>query len=250
MKILITGGTGKLGKSLIKAFPESMAPTRKEFDITKKETVFEYIKKNKPDIIIHAAALVDIRLCEADKKMAWKTNVIGTKNIIDAIKNFSHQTFFVYLSTACVFSGESGNYTEESIPNPKNFYSLTKLLGEIETKSLEKYLIIRTNFVPREKWKYPKAFTDRFGTYLFSDDVAMALKDVIKRKIEGIVHICGNRKMSMFQLAKITTPDIKPITLREYSGPHVTKNMTLNTIRWKKYKIGFSYENKKKPAIS
>lgn len=250
MKILITGGSGKLGKSLIKAFPNSLIPKRTEFDITKKEIVSKYMKKNKPDVIIHAAALVDVRLCENDKKMAWKTNVIGTKNIIDAIKNFYPKTFFVYLSTACVFSGEEGNYTEESIPNPKNFYALTKLLGEIETKSLTKYLIIRTNFVAKEKWKYPKAFTDRFGTYLFSDDVAMALKEILKRKIEGTIHICGNRKMSMFELAKITTPNIKPMTLKEYSGPHVTKNMTLNTIRWKKYKIGFSYENKKKSTIS
>jgi dTDP-4-dehydrorhamnose reductase len=251
MKILITGGSGKLGKSLIKEFPNSFAPNRNEMNITNSEIVFKYIHKIKPEIVIHTAALVDVRQCENNKGLAWKTNVLGTENIVNAVNKFCPDSYFIYLSTACVFSGLEGNYNEESIPHPMNFYALTKLLGEFEVRILKNHLIIRTNFVANEKWRYPKAFSDRFGTYLFTDDVAYAIMEVIENKVKGIVHICGNKKMSMFELAKITTPEVKPMTYKEYSGPHLTKNMTLNTLRWKKYKIGFSNEiRNKKFAIS
>ena len=48
---------------------------------------------------------------------------------------------------------------------------------------------------------------------------------------------CVDKIFSMYELAKITTPEIKPMTLEDYSGPHVTINMTLDSINWKKYKI-------------
>ena len=55
--------------------------------------------------------------------------------------------------------------------------------------------------------------------------------------MEGIVHIVGDKKMSMFELAKLTTPDIQPITIKEYSGPKLTIDMSLDTERWKKYSL-------------
>jgi len=98
-------------------------------------------------------------------------------------------------------------------------------------------LIIRTNFTAKKKWPYAKAFTDRFGTYLFAEDVAEGIKDVLNSDMEGIVHIVGDKKMSMFELAKITTPKIQPMTINDYSGPRLTMDMSLDTERWKKYKI-------------
>jgi len=88
---------------------------------------------------------------------------------------------FIYVSTACVFDGHTGMYTEYSIPYPENFYALTKLLGEFIVSKLSNYLIVRTNFVPKKKWPYPKAFSDRFGTYLFAEEVAQGILDVQKR---------------------------------------------------------------------
>jgi hypothetical protein len=41
----------------------------------------------------------------------------------------------------------------------------------------------------------------------------------------------------MFELAKLTTPNILPMTIKDYSGPKLTMDMSLDTERWKKYKI-------------
>jgi len=234
--ILITGGSGKLGKELVKVLPGALAPKRADLDITEREAVSNFIKIHKPDKIIHCAALASVRQCETDKELAFKTNVKGTENLVDACLNFNPNCYFIYMSTACIFYGDRGDYVETDVPYPKNFYSLTKLLGEFVVKKLQTHLIIRTNFVERTKWPYEKAFADRFGTYLFADDLALAIKDTISKKLVGIVHVVGEEKLSMFDLAKITSPDVKPMTMDEADLP-LTKDMSLRSIRIKPYKL-------------
>lgn len=238
MPILITGSTGALGSELKHIFEKSLAPTHKELDITKEEEVIDFFKKNQCDIVIHTAAITSVRKCDEDKSLAWNTNVEGTRNLISAVKQSTYPIKFVFVSTACVFDGHSQMYKEKSIPNPENFYALTKLLSEQQVSTLKNSLIIRTNFVSRKKWAYSKAFTDRFGTYLFSDQVANGIHDVLENNLKGIVHIVGNKKISMFELAKKTTPDIKPMNISEYSGPKLTMDMSLDTEIWKKYNLG------------
>jgi len=237
MVVLITGGTGSLGVELQKVFPENISPTHEELDVTNKEQVKKIFCQNEINTVIHTAAITKIRKCEDNRQLAWNVNVEGTKNLIDEIIHSKLNINFIYVSTACVFDGHSGMYTEKSIPYPENFYSLTKLLGEIEVNRLSNATIIRTNFVPKKPWPYEKAFTDRFGTYLFADQVAKGIEDIIKEKMTGIVHVVGDKKMSVFELAKMTTPQIEPMTIDDYTGPPLTMDMSLDTNKWKKYRI-------------
>ncbi len=56
-EIMVTGGSGKLGKALLALFPNSLHPSHAELELSERATVFSYIEKHSPDIIIHAAAL-------------------------------------------------------------------------------------------------------------------------------------------------------------------------------------------------
>ena len=237
MKTLITGGSGILGTELKKFFPNSLFPSHSVLDITNHEMVFDYFSKNEFDSIIHTAAMTSVRQCESEKKLSWSTNVVGTKNLIDATTEFRSNSKFIYVSTACVFDGHTGMYKESSVPYPENFYALTKLIGEQFVKNLKNNIIIRTNFKGKQKWMYPKAFTDRFGTYLFAENVASGIREIFDANIEGTIHIVGDKKLSMYDLAKISTPSIKPMTIDEYQGPPLTMDMSLDTERWKKYTL-------------
>ncbi len=237
MTILITGGTGELGSQLKILFPNSISPTHKDFDICDLTSVKNVFKNNKIDAVIHSAAFTSVRDCEENKSKTMQINVQGTKNLVNELKNSNPMGKFVYVSTACVFDGHSGMYNETSIPYPENFYSLTKLLGEQIVNQLENSLIIRTNFVGRKKWPYPKAFTDRYGTYLFSDQVAQGIFDVYNDDLNGIVHVVGDKKITMYELAKLSTPNIQPMTMNDYTGPRLTVDMSLDTTRWKKYTL-------------
>ena len=237
MTVLITGSTGVLGSELVKIFPNSISPSHKEFDICDIDAVRNFFNKHKIDTVIHTAALTTVRGCEENKSLAMQVNVKGTENLVSEFKNSNPDGKFVYVSTACVFDGHSGMYDESSIPYPENFYSLTKLLGEYQTELYSNSLIIRTNFVSRKKWPYPKAFTDRYGTYIFANQVAIGIKDIVDADKQGIMHIVGDKKISMFELAKLTTPDIQPMTMVDYSGPPLTIDMSLDAKYWKKYHI-------------
>ena len=205
-------------------------------DLKNNESVAPYIAKQKPDITVHLAAWTDVRACEKNRSEAWKNNVIATENLVEACRRQNNKCHFLYMSTACVFRGDKGDYVETDIPYPDNFYSLTKLIGEFIVKRIDNHLIMRANFVPREKWKYEKAFIDRFGTYLFADELALAIKDMIDRGLTGLVHLTGEKKLSMFELARITTPDIKPMTMDEIDIP-LPRDMSLRSERVKPYRL-------------
>lgn len=239
MKVLITGASGALGASLRKVFRNAFCPKRAEMDVINPHSVNKIILGYKPNILIHAAALVGIRECEENKKKAWLTNVEGTQNIVNALEKLKNNCYLVYMSTACVFAGEKEKYyTEDDIPEPKNYYSVTKLCGELIVRQYKNTCIIRTNFVPKKQWKYQKAFADRFGTYLFTDNVAKGIFDVCKKKKKGIIHIVGDKRMSMYELALLAgSKNVGKITMNEYKGPNLTVDMSLSTKRWKKYKI-------------
>jgi dTDP-4-dehydrorhamnose reductase len=237
LKKLITGSSGALGSELKKKFPNALTPNHNDLDITNREKVIDFFKKEKIDIVIHTAAITSVRKCEEERELTWKTNVDGTKNMVDALMQINPDGKFVYVSTACVFDGNIGMYKESSIPYPENFYALSKLLGEQEVKRISNHLIIRTNFTAKKKWPFPKAFSDRFGTYLFAEDVANGIVDVINSDMSGIIHIVGDKKMSMLELAQITTPDVESMTINDYSGPKLTMDMSLDSEKWKKYKI-------------
>ena len=234
---MITGVTGVLGSELKKIYPDSITPIHKDLDVAELLSIKNFFKNQKIDTVIHTAALTTVRGCEENKIQAMRINVQGTKNLIKEFKISNPLGKFVYVSTACVFDGHSGMYLENSIPYPENFYSLTKLLGEHIVMEFDNSLIIRTNFVGRKKWPYPKAFIDRFGTYLFANQVAFGIKEIVQDGIQGIVHVVGDKKLSMFELAKMTTSDIQPMTLKEYSGPPLTVDMSLDSTIWKKYSI-------------
>ena len=105
-KILILGGTGFIGKSLKELFSEDQkqyqifSPTRKELNITKYEECYSYLKRIKPDIIIHAS--VDINSVE---------NSVGMLNNILANKRFFGKLIFL---------GSGGEY------NPRQYQHLMK----------------------------------------------------------------------------------------------------------------------------
>jgi len=237
MTILITGGDNSLSSELSKLYNSVLVPNSNELDLTNKKNIEQFFEQNDFDVIIHNESLLNVRLCEEQKDLAIKVNVTSTKNLIDVIQEKKSDVQFIHISTPCVFDGECGMYKESSVPKPVNFYGLTRLDGEKEVQKLRQYTIVRTNYVSKKKWAYSKAFTDRYGTYLFPKQVAQGIYDVQTEKVTGIIHIVGDKKISMFELAKITTPEIESMTMGDYSGPPVTVDMSLDTERWKKYQI-------------
>lgn len=67
-------------------------------DIRDRDRMFELFEHHRPDVVFHAAALKHLPLLESNPQEAWKTNVVGTQNVLDAADHCGVQTF-VNIST-------------------------------------------------------------------------------------------------------------------------------------------------------
>ena len=101
MKIFITGGSGNLGKELIKSIPSSyeiISPTRQECDLLDSNTINNLINHHKPNLVIHLAAFVDILGCELNISKAIDDNIIGTINLVKSCLELNCNLFIFPLN--------------------------------------------------------------------------------------------------------------------------------------------------------
>lgn len=167
-KILITGGTGSLGKALTKYLLKEDVQTirifsRNEANQIKMESEFsderlrfligdvrDLPRLNKAlediDVVFHAAALKHVHIIEYNPFEAIKTNVIGSQNVIDACIQNDVET------AVCVG-------TDKAV-SPLNTYGATKLL-------MEKTFVSASNYTDSKKHK-TKFIALRYGNVLGS----------------------------------------------------------------------------------
>jgi len=228
-KILVIGGTGRLGKEL-QNLVEGKFLSSKDLDIKDKNQVEKYFSKVDIDICIHLAAETDLDKCEKEKQNAFDINVKGTRYIVDQC--IKKQIYLIYPSTDYIFDGEIGNYSEEDYPNPVNYYALTKLLGEYEVRRMNKYLITRGTMKQRGKWKHERAPIDMYESLLHTDEYAKLMYALMEKKAKGIYHL-GIKKYSVYEWAHKFDKDVEPVPLNEIPFP-LPKDVSLDTSKLKK----------------
>ncbi len=132
--------------------------------------------------------------------------------LVDCLKDT--KTKVIHLSTDCVFSGKSGNYSEDSFKDSDSFYGRTKSLGEInDTKNLT----IRTSIIGPDrnengvgllnwflKQREPiKGFTSVIWTGVSTITLAQALEKALEENLTGIYHLVNDQKINKFELLKL-----------------------------------------------
>ena len=274
-KIFVTGGTGLLGSTLVRTAPKEfklVASYNKntmitergrasfiQVDITNKTRVFEVFEEIKPEVLIHTAAIANVDYCEVHKEEAWRVNVEGTVNLLDACDK--HGTKMIFTSTNAVFDGEHAPYSEEDIPNPINYYGKIKL--EAETLVRERgadHAVARLMTMygwnnPGERqnhvtWLLSKltkgemahVVDDIYNNHLLADNCADAIWAIVKLDKVGLYHIAGNDCISTYELA-LKTADafeldktlIKPVKSDFFKFPALRpKNTCYATDKMKK----------------
>ena len=136
-RILIIGGTGALGKTLIKKYHQDntiMIFSRDEHkhvdllkeypnikshlgDIRDKDSITNSFSRFKPQVVINTAALKHVPICEENAMESVKTNILGHQNLIEVTSNFNNLETLIFVSTdkAC---------------KPINIYGMCKAISE------------------------------------------------------------------------------------------------------------------------
>lgn len=140
--VVVTGSRGLLGSSLLRTIPGAHALSA---DIRDEEAVEREVAAVAPEWILHAAAKTDVAACELDPEDAFAVNAKGTKHIVDVARRQGSRV--IYVSTVSVFSGDTGEYSEEDTPAPGNTYAKSKREGEVYARSYDAATVLRLNLI-------------------------------------------------------------------------------------------------------
>lgn len=132
MKILVTGGSGFIGKKLIDLLREKGefevfgANAEETMDVTDPCSVQDVLEKIKPDFIVHLAALTFVP--NNNPITFYAVNTIGTENLLKAVVDLDvAKSGILCFSTAGVYGIQEAKLLSESLtPKPVNHYSMSK----------------------------------------------------------------------------------------------------------------------------
>ena len=133
MKVLITGAAGQVGRCLLASRPagaEIIACPHAELDIANAAAVGVRVSRERPDLIINAAAYTAVDKAETEPELARRINTDGPGHLAAAAARANAR--LIHLSTDFVFDGASSTpYGPQAATNPLSVYGRTKRDGEL-----------------------------------------------------------------------------------------------------------------------
>lgn len=218
-KVWITGAEGHAGSALRELLDcteyEILATDRGEVDITDLEQVNQYMRVNRPEVIINCAGLTNVQYCEEHQDEAYKVNALGVRNL--ALAADEAHAKLIQISTDDVFDAKAERpYHEFDKVHPKTVYGKSKEAGEQFVKQLLNHFVII-----RSSWNYGigKDFVDEvlsaigkveklevptncYGVPTSSAELAKIIRYFIDHDEYGLYHAVCQGSCSRYEYAK------------------------------------------------
>ena len=270
-KLLILGGSGLIGNSILRNYKDKfdlLATYNKNPISIQSVHAFNYsfpndlnklenlLTNEKPDILINTMGYSNIDYCESNKNNTEILHIEITKKISKICDDRKIKQIF--LSSDYVFDGKKGNYSENDMPNPVNYYGLSKVKAEEIILKNPINAIVRTSIV--YDWDYGSRFfnyviknlqkkqditatTDVYHSITLLDNLVESIEKIINLNKNGIFHIVDSSCVNRFEfasiIAKIFHLDkrlIKPISVNDIPSfvANRPKNICLNNSKSKK----------------
>lgn len=166
-KLLLLGQSGlfaqavlrQAGLSSYKVIVLSRAQGTDLSKISSFNSLKDIFNQIKPDLLINAVGVTDLRLCEQNPEYAWNLNA----RLPSMIAKWANQTLcpWVHISTDHFFNDE-GNilHDENSLVKPLNEYASSKFAGESLALTSSTALVIRTNIIGKRGWTGKQNFAE------------------------------------------------------------------------------------------
>jgi dTDP-4-dehydrorhamnose reductase len=150
VRVLVTGRDGQLARGLVEAAGagvQVVAIGRPDLDLADEKSVAAAIARERPDIVVNAAAYTAVDRAETEPAIAHAVNALGAEHVAAACA--ANAIPIIHISTDYVFDGtKDGPYVEDDPTAPINVYGRTKLEGEQRVaKACKRHLILRTAWV-------------------------------------------------------------------------------------------------------
>ncbi len=198
--------------------------------------VFDWVKKNKLNVIIHLAAKVPIKEVNKNKKKTKKINYFGTKNLVDACIKENINWFF-FASTSHVYRSSKKKILEKNKTAPISYYGKTKLLAEkYIIKNFEKHgisycigrIFSTTNINQKKNYLVPDLKNkikknkgtlilknlNHYRDFISMKDLSKIIFILLNKKFKGIINMASGKKIHLKLIAKIILKKFKKKNFR------------------------------------
>jgi dTDP-4-dehydrorhamnose reductase len=242
--VWITGANGLIGSRLAQSAPGDFqrvrALTRADFDLLDFKRIADEFQKDRPQLVIHCAALTVVADVQKNPGLARRVNTEATQFLAE----LSAEIPFVFFSTDIVFDGRKGNYLETDQPNPLHVYGETKVAAERIVLNNPRHLVVRTSlnagvsqsgnraFNEQLRRSFQQAggemtlFRDEFRCPIAAVETARAVWELAQKGCSGIYHVAGAEKLSRLEIGQLLVarwPEIKAGiksgSAKDFAGP-------------------------------
>jgi dTDP-4-dehydrorhamnose reductase len=258
--VWITGATGLIGNYLIQTAGlyapgfRIYAPDRASLDLTDPTALDRAFDAQRPQLILHCAAISKTPACDANRSLARKVNVEATGTLCQ----LSHDIPLVFCSTDLVFDGKKGNYVETDPPNPLSYYAETKVEAEQLVLKNLRHTVVRLSLNYGHSRGGDRSFNEEMlsalrkgvSCNLFVDEfrcpmpafvTALALWEVALNGGGRLFHLGGSEKLSRYQIGELIVkkqPDflsqLHPTSTKDYQGPPRPPDTSLDSSKIQK----------------
>jgi dTDP-4-dehydrorhamnose reductase len=229
MRLLITGAGGLLGAYLLREAEdrdgvvawgglqggECFGVSLRPIDLTDAAAVAAAFRSDRPDVVLHAAALARVADCWRDPERARRVNVNATRTLAHLAADAGAR--LVLVSTDLVFDGEHAPYRETDPPSPVSIYGQTKRAAEEAALEALQSAVVRVSLLYGPALHGRPSFFDeqaaalRVGrpVTLFRDEwrtpldlvtAARALLAVARSDFSGLLHVGGPERLSRLEM--------------------------------------------------
>lgn len=220
-RLLITGGSGYLGRALaaragldwqVTATRHTRPGPGPALDVRDAAAVGRLVEELRPEVVIHTAYL------QSGEQMV-DVNVAGAGNVARAAGSVGSR--LIHVSTDVVFDGrrERGGYSEDDPAVPITGYGRAKLAGErAVADAAPEALIVRTSLIyggdrpgPHELMVLDALdgrrdvafFSDELRCPILAAELAAALLELARRPLAGTLHVAGADTVSRLEFARL-----------------------------------------------
>jgi GDP-4-dehydro-6-deoxy-D-mannose reductase len=138
--LLTTGQAGFVGGQLLRAAARQSAveqyavPATQPYDLLDPASLDALLATHRPDAVIHLAGQTFVPQSFADPAATIEVNLLGTLNLLQALKRNDFRGTFLYVSSGDVYGKVDAAalpITEELPPRPQNPYAVSKAAAEL-----------------------------------------------------------------------------------------------------------------------
>ena len=178
MKLLVTGGTGFLGRRVAAHFValgwQVLSPSHGELDITDGAALRAWLLENRPEAVIHTAAVSDTGLCQRLPEWSEEINVAGCVYLAEACREIGAKLVMCSSDQVYFGGGCPGPHKETETLCPGTVYGSQKLRAERQVLA-----ILPDAVCLRLSWMYAReSFPGEHGHFFATLTAALENEDL------------------------------------------------------------------------